>query len=237
MKVERVSFASQGQAIAAVLHLPVLDTKNQPCVITSHGLFSSKDSEKYIVLGDRFARRGMAFLRFDFRGCGESGGKISETTVSDRMEDLNMAIRFARSLPRIDPRIGLMGSSLGGFISLIMAAGKEDIRAVVTWATPFSLNGLEEKRGEGEMASLGEEFFHDIKVHDLTSALGKVVNCLVIHGDRDELVPVEQARMIYERLNEPKKMEIIEGGDHRLTNPNHREKAFEMTLEWFEKYL
>lgn len=237
MKVERVSFASLGQAIAAVLHLPVPDTKNQPCVIASHGLFSSKDSEKYIALGDRFARRGMAFLRFDFRGCGESGGRISESTVSDRMEDLNMAMGFVRSHPRIGPRIGLLGSSLGGFISLIMAVGEEDIRAVVTWATPFSLNGLEEKRGEGEMAVLGEKFFQDIKTHDLTSILGKVINCLVIHGDRDELVPVDHARMIYERLNEPKKMEIIEGGDHRLTHPDHREKAMEITLEWFEMYL
>jgi len=237
MKVERVSFSSQGQAIAGVLHLPVPDTENPPCVIASHGLFSSKDSEKYTALGDRFARRGMAFLRFDFRGCGESGGRISESTVSDRIEDLTMSIAFIRSHPRIGPEIGLMGSSLGGYVSLIKAAGEKNIRAVVSWATPFTLDDLEEKREEGEMASLGEEFFHDIKVHDLTSALGKVVNCLVIHGDRDELVPVEQARMIYERLNEPKKMEIIEGGDHRLTNPNHREKAFEMTLEWFEKYL
>lgn len=235
MKVKRVSFSSQGQAIAGVLHLP--NTENPPCVIASHGLFSSKDSEKYTALGDRFTRRGTALLRFDFRGCGESGGKISENTVSDRIEDLTMAIIFIRSHSRIGPEIGLMGSSLGGYVSLIKAAGEEDIRAVVTWATPFTLDGLEEKRGEGEMAFLGEEFFNDIKVHDLASALGKVINCLVIHGDRDELVPVEHARMIYERLNEPKKMEIIEGGDHRLTNPNHREKAFETSLAWFERYL
>jgi dipeptidyl aminopeptidase/acylaminoacyl peptidase len=211
--------------------------KKPPCMIVSHGLFSTKDSEKYVSLGDRFSRKGIALLRFDFRGCGVSEGRISESTVSGRLEDLNMAIGFVRSHPRIGPRIGLMGSSLGGYISLIRAAGKEDIRAVVTWATPFSLVGLDEKRGQGEMVSLGEEFFRDIKVHDLTSALGNVVNCLVIHGDRDELVPVEQARIIYEHLNYPKKMEIIKGGDHRLTSPDHRKRAIEVTLEWFEKYL
>jgi dipeptidyl aminopeptidase/acylaminoacyl peptidase len=235
VKIEKISFSSHGQAVVGSLHLP--DTEKSPCVIVSHGLFSNKDSEKYISLGDRFPRKGIAFFRFDFRGCGQSGGKISESTVSDRLEDLNMAIGFVRSHPHISPRIGLMGSSLGGYISLIKAAGEDDIRAVVTWATPFSLHGLEEKREQGEMVSLGERFFHDIKVHDLTSALEKVVNCLVIHGDRDELVPVEQARMIYEHLNEPKKMEIIEGGDHRLTHPDHREKAMEMSLRWFERYL
>jgi dipeptidyl aminopeptidase/acylaminoacyl peptidase len=43
--------------------------------------------------------------------------------------------------------------------------------------------------------------------------------------------------MIYKGLNEPKKMAIIEGGDHRLTRPDHRKQAMEMTLEWFETYL
>jgi dipeptidyl aminopeptidase/acylaminoacyl peptidase len=43
--------------------------------------------------------------------------------------------------------------------------------------------------------------------------------------------------MIYEQLNYPKKMEIIQGADHRLSHPQHRQKAIEMTLEWFERYL
>jgi dipeptidyl aminopeptidase/acylaminoacyl peptidase len=130
-----------------------------------------------------------------------------------------------------------MGSSLGGYISLIAAAKDDDIRAVVTWATPFTLLGLEEKKENGEMASLGEEFYQDLTVHELAPTLGKVAQCLVIHGEQDELVPVEHARMIYDRLSYPKKMEIIEGGDHRLTHPTHRARAVKMTLEWFEKYL
>lgn len=235
VKVKKLSFPSCGQTVAGALHLP--DVEQPPCVIASHGLFSNKDSEKYTALGDRFHPRGIALLRFDFRGCGESEGTTSEITVSDRLRDLSAAIEFVRSYPRIGSRIGLMGSSLGGYISLAESGDEEDIRAVVTWATPYTLAGLEERRGQGEMAVLGEQFFDDLRGHDLAPALGKVRNCLVIHGDRDELVPVEQARMIYERLNDPKKMEIIEGGDHRLTHPHHRQKALEMTLEWFERYL
>jgi fermentation-respiration switch protein FrsA (DUF1100 family) len=235
MKVERVSFSSYGQAVAGALHLP--EAERPPCVIASHGLFSSKESEKYIALGEQSARMGIALLRFDFRGFGASEGKVSETTVSGRLMDLDMAIRFVRSYPRMGHRIGLAGSSLGGYISLIEAAARNDIQAVVTWATPFTLAGLEERRGEGEVASLGEEFFHDLPAHDLNPTLGRVANCLVIHGDRDELVPVEHAGMIYERLNYPKKMEIIQGADHRLSHPQHRQKAIKMTLEWFARYL
>ncbi len=226
---------SQGQAVSGALHLP--DVEKPLCVVASHGLFSSKDSDKYITLGERCTRRGIAFLRFDFRGFGESRGSIAESTVSARLSDLNMAIEFVRSHPRIGPGIGLMGSSLGGYLSLMEAARRNDIRAVVTWATPYSLTGLAERRGEGEMASLGEEFFHDIGAHDLAPSLPKVPNCLVIHGERDELVRVEQAKMIYEGLNYTKGMKIIGEGDHRLTQPDHREKAIEITVGWFEKYL
>lgn len=235
MNVERASFSSREGEVIGVIHLP--DIQKPPCVIASHGLFSNKDGEKYLALGGRFPGRGIALLRFDFRGCGESSGKTSESTVSERLKDLCSAIGFVRSHPRVGSRIGLMGSSLGGFVSLIVAAGDADIRAVAAWATPFSLMGLEARRADPEMASLGEGFFEDLRVHDLTSLLEKVSKGLVIHGDQDKQVPVEHARLIYERLSCPKNLEIIRGGDHRLTHPRHREKAIETTLEWFERYL
>ena len=72
MKTEKVFFQSEGQTLTGILHLP--DQNNPPCVIASHGLLSSKDSEKYIALGERLAEEGIAMLRFDVRGIGESDG-------------------------------------------------------------------------------------------------------------------------------------------------------------------
>ena len=82
MNVEKVFFQSEGQRLTGVLHLP--DRDNPPCVIASHGLLSSKDSEKYIGLGERFSREGFAMLRFDVRGIGESEGRLEDDTVSRR---------------------------------------------------------------------------------------------------------------------------------------------------------
>jgi fermentation-respiration switch protein FrsA (DUF1100 family) len=42
---------------------------------------------------------------------------------------------------------------------------------------------------------------------------------------------------IYERLQQPKKLEIIKGADHILSDPVHRERAISLALEWFEKHL
>ena len=63
-------------------------------MIASHGLLSSKDSEKYIALGERLSKEGIAMLRFDFRGIGESEGRLEDDTISRRITDLGRGDRF-----------------------------------------------------------------------------------------------------------------------------------------------
>jgi dipeptidyl aminopeptidase/acylaminoacyl peptidase len=60
---------------------------------------------------------------------------------------------------------------------------------------------------------------------------------MVIHGEKDELVPVDQAWEIFHTLGGPKEIHVIEDADHRLTNPSHRQRAIELSVEWFVKYL
>ncbi len=235
MGLETVSFQSGGQRISGVLHLP--EKKNASCVITSHGLLSSKDSEKYVALGEGLTKAGFAMLRFDFRGLGESEGKIEETTVSGRIADLSSAIQFLKSQKNLKYRIGLMGSSLGGYVSLMRASAEEKVRAIVTWSTPFHLDDVGSRKGEGDMAKLGDAFFEDIPKHRLLPLLPGVSNCLVIHGEEDELVPVDQAWEIFHSLGAPKEIRILEGADHRITEPAHRQRAIDLTVEWFKKYL
>ena len=237
MTIEQVTFLSEDQKIAGVLHLP--DRKSPPCVIASHGLLSSKDSEKYIALGDRLSQEGFAMLRFDFRGIGESEGRIEEDTISRRMMDLGSAIEFVRSRRDLKNRIGLLGSSLGGYVSLLRApqAQEEKIRAVVIWATPFHLDDLKSNKGTEGHPLPEEAFFEDLPKHRLLPVLPKVSNCLVIHGEKDELVPVDQAWEIFHGLGAPKEIRILEGADHRLTDPAHRSRAMEFSTAWFKRYL
>jgi len=235
MGVENVSFLSEGQKIAGVLHLP--DRRSPPCVIASHGLLSSKESEKYIALGDRLSQEGIAMLRFDFRGIGESEGRMEDDTVSRRIVDLGSAIEFIRSLRDMKNRIGLLGSSLGGYVSLIRASTEEKIRAIVIWATPFHLDDLKSNQGTEDHPLPEEAFFEDLPKHRLLPLLPKVSNCLVIHGEKDELVPVGQAWEIFHSLGAPKEIRILEGADHRLTDPAHRSHAMELSTAWFKRYL
>jgi dipeptidyl aminopeptidase/acylaminoacyl peptidase len=234
MRIEKIFFMSEGMKISGVLHLP--DQANPPCVIASHGLLSSKDSEKYVAIGQRLSQEGIALLRFDFRGIGESEGRLQDDTVRRRIADLGSAIDFVKSHWGTGDRIGLLGSSLGGYISLIRASMEREMRAVVIWATPFHLDDLGSK-GTEENPLPGEAFFKDLPKHRLLPLLPKVSNCLVIHGEKDELVPVDQAWEIFHNLGAPKEIHVIEEADHRLTNPSHRHRAIELSMDWFEKYL
>lgn len=234
MKTERVYFESEGYKISGILHLP--DQKNPPCVIASHGLLSSKDSEKYIAIGDQLSKEGMALLRFDFRGIGESEGEIAEDTVSRRLADLDSAIDFVKSRKDLSGRIGLLGSSLGGFVSLLRASKGKKTKSVVIWATPFYLDDLGSK-GKEEYPLPSEAFFEDLAKHQLLPLLPKVSNCLVIHGEKDELVSVDQALGIFYHLGVPKEIHIIGDADHRLTHPSHRQRAIDLSVDWFKKYL
>ena len=235
MRIENVSFQSEGQKISGILHLP--DNRNPPCVIASHGLLSSKESEKYIALGERLSEEGMAMLRFDCRGCGESEGRIEDDTVSRRISDLGSAIEFVRFHPSLGDRMGLIGSSLGGYVSLIRASMEKGIKAIVIWSTPFHLDGLRSKKQEKDYSLPGEAFFKDLPKHRLGPLLDQISHCLVIHGDEDELVPIDQAWEIFQGLNGLKEIHVIEGADHVLTKPAHRRRAIDLSVEWFKKYL
>ncbi|NWG02196.1 MAG: alpha/beta fold hydrolase [Syntrophaceae bacterium] len=235
MKIEKVSFISEGHKLSGILHLP--DKENIPCVIASHGLLSSKDSEKYIALGEQISRAGMGMLRFDFRGIGESEGGEEDNTISQKITDLGAAIEFIRSHSGTRNRIGLLGSSLGGFLSLMKASMDQEIRAVVVWATPLHMDDLGSKKQEEDYPLPPEAFFEDLPRHRLLPLLPNVLNCLVIHGEKDELVAMEQALGIFNSLGIPKEIHIIGGADHRLTDPAHRRRAIELSVDWFKKYL
>jgi len=235
MRTEKVSFESEGYKISGVLHLP--GRENPPCVIASHGLLSSKESEKYVALGERISTEGMAMLRFDFRGIGGSEGVEEDNTVSKKIADLSAAVHFMRSYAGLGEGIGLIGSSLGGFVSLIEASMDKRVKATVVWATPHHLDDLRTKDRDENTPLPPEAFFEDLPKHRLLPLLSEVSHCMVIHGEKDELVPVEQAWEIFYHLAEPKRIHVIEEANHRLTDPAHRQRAIELSVDWFKKYL
>lgn len=236
MTLTEIRISCGGQEIHGVLHRPSLDVKG-PCVILSHGLISSMESPKFRLMADTFAREKIAALRFDFRGCGGSGGEIKDTTVSGRMEDLEAVLDHVRRGLGWEGPVGLLGSSLGGYVSLLVFAKRGDIGAVCVWATPFDLKGLSELRDDPDMASIGPAFYEDLQGHDLASKGPRIHHLMVIHGERDEVVPKAHAQRIYTIASEPKDLHVLPHADHRFTDPSLRIQATELSLKWFQRFL
>ena len=222
--------------LSGVLHMPEHPVSS--IVIASHGLLSSKDSEKFVELGWRLAAIGMATLRFDYTGCGESEGDLKDTTISGRLSDLESALNWVRTRwPVRDRKIGLMGSSLGGLLSLLAAARHPDVHAVVSWATPYTISDRRKKPPIDEVAVLSPQFYEDLKRYDVLSEISGLQRVMIVHGEHDELVPGNHPRALYAALSEPKRLEIIAGGDHVLSDLKLRRMAYEFTEEWFQDHL
>ncbi|MDD5008728.1 MAG: prolyl oligopeptidase family serine peptidase, partial [Syntrophorhabdaceae bacterium] len=82
-----------------------------------------------------------------------------------------------------------------------------------------------------------ENIYDDFAEYDILSEAKKVSSALVVHGEIDEVVPFQEGKAIYRNIKKPKSIEIIKGADHIFSNPAHREKAINLTLNWFRRYL
>lgn len=237
MAQEHLTILVDSVRLAAILHLPEGRPGPWPCVVTLHGLMSSKDSEKYVLVGEEFSRRGIAVCRFDFRGCGESQGAVAETTVAQRVADARAVVRRMREHPALNGRVGLLGSSLGAYVALFVAREDLRIKVVAAWATPADLEDFAASPESVREYDLGDPFIEELKTQRYLRAPVGVRYCLFVHGDRDDLVPVDHAQRVYASALSPRRLQVIPGGDHPLTDPAHRRRAVQASLEWVGQYL
>jgi uncharacterized protein len=236
VKSEGHTVEISGGCLALVLHLP--DRADRaPCVIACHGLSASKDSDKYLMLGEALPAAGIALARFDFRGCGESSGIENETTVGTRVEDAEAVLAYLARHERLAGDFGLLGSSMGGFVALHVAArARGAIRATVTWNAPGDLFDLANDP-HAEDTAIGVPFLMELAAHTFDTTPGGVARHLVIHGDADDVVPVDHGVVLHSRAAEPCDLVLIPGADHRITDPDHRRLAIEASVAWFQRFI
>lgn len=119
---EFAQFSVGGQRVYGMLHRPTGEAPAHgwPSVILLHGFTGSRTSDHRLfpLLSRYLAARGVASLRFDFRGSGESHGDFSEMTVTREVEDTLAAFDYVRRQPGLDPqRVMLLGFSMGGLVA------------------------------------------------------------------------------------------------------------------------
>jgi putative redox protein len=252
MHTKRVTFENAvGHKLAALLDLPV-DDEPIAYALFAHCFTCSKDYKGVARVSRALAAEGVAVLRFDFTGLGESEGEFADTTFSSNIADLAAAADYmSRELQA--PKI-LIGHSLGGAAVLQAAARIPSAAAVATIATPSSTEHLAgmirsnhaeiESTGEAEVRIAGrtfkirKEFVDDlsaVNMHDATAGLGRAL--LVFHSPADTIVGIDHAQQIFEAANDPKSFISLDRADHLLSDADDARYVGSMIASWARRFI
>jgi pimeloyl-ACP methyl ester carboxylesterase len=226
-----------------------------PGLVWMSGFKSDMVSTKASVLAPWAEGRGAAFLRFDYSGHGQSGGRIEDFTIGDWLAESLAAFDALTEGPQI-----LVGSSMGGWLALLLArkliergegarlkaivliAPAWDMTEELMWKrfSPYALEALERdgvfyRPSEyGEPYALTRALIEEGRNHLLAGA-GFDPGCPVriIQGLRDPDVPWEHALKLVELLGEDVRLTLVKDAEHRLS----REQDLALLLATIAEFM
>ena len=251
MRSEKYEFPSTDNTmLAGRLDLP--DGEVEAYAVFAHCFTGTKDFVASREISRALAAEGIATLRFDFTGLGNSEGDFSNTNFSSNIEDLLCAanaLRESHDAPAL-----MIGHSLGG-AAILAASGKiPEVKAVATIAAPFDPshvvhlfceeiddikeNGSAEVDLYGRKFTIQKHFLRDIKQQDQKKRIEELRTALlVMHSPTDQTVGVENARMIYEAAQHPKSFVGLDGADHLLTDKRDAVYAASIMASWASRFI
>lgn len=252
MPFQKINFTnSTGQTLAARLDLPA---NGEPIAyaLFAHCFTCSKNLRSVNRISRSLTQEGIAVLRFDFTGLGQSEGDFANTNFSSNVEDLVAAANFLKNQYEA-PQI-LIGHSLGGAAMLQAAQHIPSSVAVATIGAPCdpyhvthllcsSLDRIKDE-GEAEVILAGrkfkikKQFIDDLErtnMQDVVRNLRKAL--LIFHSPIDNTVGVENARCIFETAKHPKSFVSLDRADHLLSNDSDALYVGAVLGAWAQKYI
>lgn len=249
---EKVNFSNSfGHKLSALIEFPD-DGKPKGYALFAHCFTCNKNLTAVRNIGRALTNNGIAVLRFDFTGLGESEGEFENTNFSSNVEDLISAAQFLEdnySSPGI-----LIGHSLGGAAVIFAAKKITSIKAIATIGAPSNpkhvshllKDGMDEiqKNGKATLMIGGREFkiqkqfLDDINQQNMKQTvndMGKAL--LVMHSPQDTTVGIENAAEIYQEAWYPKSFISLDGADHLLSNKEDSLYVGKTIATWASRYL
>ena len=213
------TFESRGVMVPATIVAPANNGgKAVPLVVIAHGHGGSREEGgSFPRVAADLAALGIASIRMDFPGCGDSTESFAENNLSNMLLDMQAARVFVEAQIDVDEtRVGLLGFSMGGRLVALLSEIDPSYQVMATWAPAVS-NGAEreirstfggpeayeinKRRAQEEGSSVyttmwgtqlevGPQWFTDLEESSPLTALAKFSGpLLVIYGDADESVP------------------------------------------------
>jgi putative redox protein len=248
MDITVVRLKTDGLNLAGELYIPSRSNAHAALCIC-HGIpaaLPDPTDRGYALLAQRFCFAGFVTLIFNFRGTGKSGGNLD---ILGWTRDLQAALDFLYNLKEVDKTcFCLLGFSGGAAVSVYVAAHDARVSLVVTCACPADFRSLPQRETpldtiqrfrqigairDNDFPPSIEEWQRGFEIVTPINWVDKIAPrpLLVVHGDTDELVPVEHARKLYRKAKEPKELEIIPGARHKM---RLEQAAMDFVLDWLK---
>jgi len=244
---EDVWIDSRDATIPVTFVTPSLDDPRPvPLAILIHGHGGTRhEAGGFTRVADELARQGIASIRMDFPGCGDSKESFARNNLTNMLADVRAAHAYALANANIDTaRVGLLGFSMGGRIAMALTAQDQRFRAMALWA-PSGMNGIDNmanylggaevyvrKRAQakaegwapfttfwGQDQQLGYQWFTDLEASRPADDVARFRGALfVLYGDKDDVVAPEISRSVLDNAVNASSREqhIVPGADHGL---------------------
>jgi len=240
----------QGEILAGLLETPNEEAKAY--ALFAHCFTCSKDIAAASRITRALAQQGIAVLRFDFTGLGNSDGDFANTNFSSNVDDLIQAANHLEE--NYAAPVLLIGHSLGGAAVLAAAQSIKSIKAVVTIGAPATGQHVEHlfvhakdeimDQDEAVVALAGrqftikKQFIEDINSHNDTTHISQLNKALLIlHSPIDDTVSIDEAASIYSAAKHPKSFISLDKADHLLSKRADSEYAASVIASWAGRYL
>jgi uncharacterized protein len=231
LKYERVNFKSGDGTPLHGWFIPGKNQKPKGTIVFSHG--NAGSISYHIGFCAWFAEAGYNVLMYDYRGFGKSAGEPDRRGMID---DVKAAFAYIMKRPDIDKRrVISYGHSLGGAQSVTALAESpvKGLRAIIIDGAFASYQAMARVIG----GQLGESLVSDeLAPKDFVKRLSPVP-FLVVHGSRDEVVPVSQGLQLFQSAGQPKTLFEVKHGRHGTALSDDNGAYRKRTLEWMEQTL
>lgn len=251
MDAQEITFTgSGGETLTGTLDCPAGVPEGH--ALMAHCFTGGRNHHATRRVARSLTERGLAVLRFDFTGLGDSGGRFAESTFSSNVSDIVRAADWMRE-EHGAPQL-LIGHSLGGAAVIPAALQIPEVAAVATIGAPSDpahvthlfaevLDDVERHGSAqvvlgGQRLQVSREFVEDLRAFDprgATAALDRPL--LVLHSPQDEIVELANASEIYRMARHPKSFIALDGADHLLTSPADARRVAQLVAAWADPYL
>ena len=238
----------QGKALSGLLDIP--DENPKAYALFAHCFTCGKSLGVIRNIAKQLTAEGIALLRFDFTGLGQSEGQFAKTTFTTNTADLVAAAQFLEreyAAPAV-----LIGHSLGGAAVLAAAASIPSATCVATIGAPadpahirhlltgaaFGDRDVAEVSIGGRTFKIGKQFIKDLEEHDLADRIGKLKRpLLVFHSPVDTIVGIENAERIFMAAKHPKSFVSLGEADHLVSKPEDAQFLGHVLSAWAGYYV